>query len=327
MGGRAFIQKGIETRRVSKDEYDEIYLELFPKLSKLFGTVELVKSYDTKETFGDMDILVKDYKYPNKDIKLVIYGEFETDIIKNGNVYSLVYKDVQIDIIKVKSSEWETTRTYYAYNDLGNLMGRIARQMGFRYGSQGLFYSYKSRYGFYAQDVIVSMDVPKIFNFLGFDYELYLMGFETLEEVFNFVVSSKYFTPTIFQYENLDHTNRLRNRKRDSYRKFLEYIKDMDGSSIVEVPKDKYYSMAINFFGSEFTDKLSELSYHDDITYEIRQKFNGNIVSQITHLEGKELGEFISKFKQNYDNFDSFILNADLENIKLAIKDYFKNNV
>lgn len=48
MGGRAFLQKGIETRRVHKKEYNEIYSELYPILSKLFGTVELVKSYSTK---------------------------------------------------------------------------------------------------------------------------------------------------------------------------------------------------------------------------------------------------------------------------------------
>lgn len=271
-----------------------------------------------------MDIIVKDYKYPNRDIKLAIWDEFETDIIKNGYVYSFVYKDVQIDIIKVKSSEWETTRTYYAYNDLGNLMGRVSREMGFRYGSQGLFYSYKSKYGFYSQDVIVSMDVCKIFLFLGFDYERFEMGFETLEDVFDFVISSRYFSVSIFQYENLDHTNRLRNRKRESYRKFLEYIEHLNNN--VDVDRDEQYSRALELFGAEFTDKLSELYFRDDVLYEIRQKFNGDIVNQITKLEGKDLGNFIFKFKQNCENFESFVLNNDAETVKKEIKNFFKNN-
>ena len=40
----------------------------------------------------------------------------------------------QIDFIKVGEENWETSKNYFSYNDLGNLMGRLAQRLGVKYG-------------------------------------------------------------------------------------------------------------------------------------------------------------------------------------------------
>ena len=339
MGGRELLQEGIETKRIDRDSFDKLYKELEPKLKTIYEKVELIPFYRTKQDFGDMDILVSEPKSNlgikgANDFRLLFQKLFNPNvIIHNGNVWSFDQDSFQIDIIKTKPKFWDTTLTYYSYNDLGNLMGRIARRLGFRYGHQGLTYSYKSKYGFSDTETIVSQNVESIFEFLGFNYGDFVKGFDTLEEIFVYVVNSEFFNPDIFAYENLDHTNRVRNRKRDSYQKFIEYISNfkMDDSTRALIKQEMYsmkgfhFDRAIEIFGSELTSILKEYEESDEKLNSIRQKFNGNIVMELTGLKGKELGAFITLFKNIIsNNFNEYVLNNASQQIREDIVTVFK---
>lgn len=330
MGGRALLQAGIETKRIDRDSFYKLYDELEPKLQTIYNKVQLIPFYRTKETFGDMDILVSEPKEDlgirgANDFRLLFQKLFNPKaIIHNGNVWSFDQDNFQVDIIKTKPKYWDTTLTYYSYNDLGNLMGRIARRLGFRYGHYGLKGVYKSKYGFNDYEFFISDDIPKIFEFLGFYYDEFKLGFDTLEDIFEYVIDSDYFDPNIFAYENLDHTNRVRNKKRDSYQKFIEYI-SVDNFEVSEFEgKDYHFERARIMFGEDLKNQIETFKVYDEQLNKIRQKFNGNIVMDITKLQGKELGEFISLFKNNipnnFNSFNQYILETDEEQIKKDIK-------
>jgi hypothetical protein len=144
MGGSALKDYGV--RRYLKDEFNNLSDELIPKIGELFKTdVELVKSYNNKESFGDMDLLVLNngsshFLYPSD---LIIENLKPKGISKNSNVISFEYKELQIDLILTKSNNWETSKVFFAYNDLGNLMGRIYNSLGFKWGFDGLKYVHK----------------------------------------------------------------------------------------------------------------------------------------------------------------------------------------
>lgn len=325
MGGRALLQAGIETKRIDRNSFDKLYKELEPKLKTIYEKVKLIPFYRTKETFGDMDILVSE---PKSDLRLKGANDFRllfqklfkpNAIIHNGNVWSFDQNSFQIDVIKTKPKYWDTTLTYYSYNDLGNLMGRIARRLGFRYGHYGLKGTFKSKYGFSDYEYFVNDNIPLIFEFLGFDYDEFYAGFDTLEEIFEYVVNSEYFEPSIFLYENLDHTNRVRNKKRDSYRKFIEYISDTVLDENV-IDKDYHFKRALVMFGDDLINNIETLKVYDEQLNRVRQKFNGNIVMELTGLKGRELGEFIKLFKNNilnnFNSFNGYVLETPEETIK-----------
>lgn len=326
MGGRALLQAGIETKRIDRDSFDNLYKELEPKLKTIFEKVKLIPFYKTKKDFGDMDILVSEFTGGN-DIRKKLQELFNpTVIIHNGNVWSFDRDNFQIDIIKTKPKFWDTTVNYYSYNDLGNLMGRIARKLGFRYGHYGLKGVYKSKYGFSDYEFFISDNIPLIFEFLGFDYDEFVAGFNTLEEIFEYVITSEYFDPKVFAYENLDHTNRVRNKKRDSYQKFIEYIGKLTFDLSFASLKDEQYHFerARIMFGNDLANQIETFKVYDEQLNEIRQKFNGNIVMELTGLEGKELGEFIRLFKNNipnnFNNFNEYVLTSSIEQIRKDIK-------
>ena len=120
MGGNAL--KSTYTRRYSNDEFVQLYWELKPKLEKAFDTdVDLVISYADKEDHGDMDILVlNDGNMPKPEvIKKILTEQFgANEIHRNSTIYSFDYKELQIDLLFTPTRNWETSKVFFAYNDL-----------------------------------------------------------------------------------------------------------------------------------------------------------------------------------------------------------------
>ena len=343
MGGQAL--KNTFTRRYNKDEFFLLYYEVFTKLKELCydkehpeNHIKLVESYSTKETFGDMDILLnKDYfdvvtlKKRKMDVVLnSLHDLFRySESYNNSPVFSFDYKELQIDLVFVKNEHFKTALIYYNMSDLGNLMGRIAVKLGVRYGHFGLKYKLISETSDkILGEFILSKNPKEYFEFLGFDYERYLKGFETLEDVFEFVISSKYFDKEIFAYENLDHQNRTRNRKRESYRKFLEYIEPKTfGENILPSKEERLKLILESFPQVHLEEKIEELKKKEKLKKVIKSKFNGNIIMKlIPELSGKELGKFIQHFKNLFysdETFNETVLKSSQQTINTMIQNEY----
>ena len=284
-------------------------------------------AYSSKATFGDMDILCLVDKPITINIRDFIQENFNSkEIVKNGHVYSFEYKELQIDLILTKQSIWETSKIYFSYNDLHNLIGKVAHRFGLKWGFGGLIYDYKIG-GKKLGTIVVSKDYQEALDFLGFDVYKYDQGFETIEDIFEFVTKSKYFAPRIYDFENLNKVNRDRDKKRKTYASFIEYIKPYKEQPLENFHyfyKDKkVYLGLIDYYFPGFLKQYRELEKKEELNQKLREKFNGNIVMENTNLKGKELGQAITKFKDSFESTDernNFILNASSENIL----NYFK---
>lgn len=131
MGGNAL--KIVKTRRYSKKEYEKILLEVGSILTTMDVVFNIPESYGAKESFGDLDVLILSESLKNNILSIIKDKYSPNEIHHNGNVYSFDYKEFQIDFIVVGEENWHTSKKYFEFNDLGNLIGRIAYQMGFRY--------------------------------------------------------------------------------------------------------------------------------------------------------------------------------------------------
>lgn len=337
MGGKALNKYGIQTERKTTKDFLRIGGEIKERIGIDFNfeiETEIVTCYHTKPDHGDLDLLIKmDGKHFNgNDITLKQYIEnaFKPHAIhNNGGVLSFDYENFQIDFIPVRQSKWETAKTYYSYDPLGNIMGKTFHKFGLSYGWDGLFYKFRNFNGRNSQNILISTDASKIFDFGGYDYNRYLQGFKTMEDIFKFAIDSKFFDTEIFQMENLKSIDKKRNRKRGSYHLFLKYLKDNNIKTTYGFNKDKthYLPMIENYFPeANLMHKLSELQKINSQNRILSQKFNGDMVmSWLPNLKGKELGNAIREFKLSFDNYDDykeFVLNSSFN----AIKDKFMDN-
>ena len=328
MGGKALNKYGVYTERKNTEEFLRIGREIQEHIQFDFEfpvEMHVVTCYHTKPDHGDLDLLIKiDSNFHNSGTNLREYIAIAFNphaIHNNGGVYSFDYDNFQIDFIPVKESKWETAKTYYSYDPLGNIMGKTFHKFGLSYGWDGLFYKFRNFNGRLAQNILLTNDARRIFEFGGYDYDRYLQGFETLEDIMKFAINCKYFDTQIFQMDNLKSIDKKRNRKRGSYHVFLKYLKDNNINVRYPFEKDKtFYLPMINrsFPEARLLEKLNELKVKDNHNKILSHKFNGDMVmSWLPDLMGKELGNAIREFKESLgEDYDEFILNSDYNTIR-----------
>lgn len=241
MGGHAMKNYGVE--RLTKKQYDEVLSELTITLPE--KTLP-VPSYRSKESFGDCDLLTTATdeafeKSLSKDFTLL--GKK-----RNGGVtsYALKYGNFppfQFDLIKAKEDSYEFNYNYLSYNDLGNLIGRVAAAFGFKFAHDGLYilawYSHKGEersvarvkesgkandHAEYKMEKLFISNFDQALEFLGFDSLRFAQGFNNVDDILDYVASSKYFCKDFFLFENRNHDQRKRDVKRPTYTKALEYF-------------------------------------------------------------------------------------------------------
>lgn len=297
MGGNAL--KNCETRRYQRDEYLKLEVEMVLDLSETLGVpVWAIPAYKTKPDFGDMDLLVQSEGLPSNWIELVIDRFESKDSYKNGDVFSFEYKQFQIDLILTPANKMHAARSYFAYNDLGNLLGRVAHAMGLKLGHDGLSYNWRvDTYQF--KNVVLADTWADILPILGYDPEPYFKGFDTLEDIFRYVASGKFFSPDIYLLHNRNHTSRVRDAKRKTYMLFLEWCEAVCPPSLVKRVDDKKEWLPYLFqMIPGFEQTYKEVQAEWDAEMEFRKRFNGDVVKQVTGLTGKELGEFMKWIKE-----------------------------
>ena len=150
MGGNA--TKHLGTQRVNKQQFEQCCNMLNNMLQQYIVEQNLqtkekfcvIESYYDKQDFGDIDLLsIIDRqifeKLVEKTDNINIVGKAEQlsyaiEFIIASNEVVLV----QVDYIKSNILDFDFSKNFFAFNDLGNLIGRIAAQAGFSFGFDGL---------------------------------------------------------------------------------------------------------------------------------------------------------------------------------------------
>jgi len=322
MGGKALNRFGIYTERKTTEEHERILSEVKPRIEKLFNSeLRIVKYYRNKETHGDLDLLVKTSNGLN--VHEEIKKEFGVENVNsNTNVHSFEYDNYQIDIIIVGENDWNST-FFYDWDPVGNLLGKYAHSFGLKSGYSGLVYPYRGNSGTVVKDIVISQDQEKIHTFLGVDYSIYEKGFDSREEIFEYIIASKYFNKERFNFENLTSIDRKRNLKRATYNDFLNYLdgKTFETNYIFNKDKETYIDYINEYFPeANFKEELEILKKVDLKNKAVKEKFNGRLVmAEFTELKGKELGTVMKKFYEKYD--DDYILSNSREKLLYNIKE------
>lgn len=337
MGGNALRQPSC---RLNKQELlglivnfnDEIG-EPFKSTSSGVTAFQPIPFYSSKDSFGDLDMVVmcgsRDWERLIDDLK-----NKYPDHSKNGSVFSFgvdAGKDTnfQIDLIYVGETreEYQMALTYFAFNDLGNLMGRIYHRAGFKYGHKGLLRVVRDEENsdHIIDEVLVTNEPREIFEFGGYDYDEFLDGFSTREDIFNYVTSSPYFNREIYLFENRNAKARMRDSKRVIYNEFLIWCSESDDLPEFQTEdKEEFRREQLQLALEKFPE--FRVRYECSLkkllkSKTINEKFNGNIVSEVTGLSGRDLGLFIRDFKSRWSDDDLFVLSK--EAIAILIKEAY----
>lgn len=308
MGGNAL--KTVKTQRKSAEEYHTLVPEILERLQEFYERSAVIPAYGSKESFGDCDIVVTKQKDPSLSKEEIAKKAFSPqETFDNGNCLSLDFQNLQIDIISSSEELFDCTLSYYSFNDLGNLIGRVAHSMGLKYGYQGLMYPVfleQSKKETYLQSITLSTNSKENLEFLGYNFSRWEKGFKDLEEIFEYTASSIYFNPAFFDLKNIDHANRKRNAVRPTYNQFTNWLEDPENSSKISrcnyedkpTHRKNHRERALNVFPkSNPRQRIQEILQEVQRAQDASKKFNGEIINKITGLTKKDLGSFIQSLK------------------------------
>ncbi len=345
MGGKAI--KKDKVSRFDLDTYQNVKSDIINKFSQ-YCDIDFPIDIPNKQTFGDLDVLYKSLNTSNNihDLIKTIYEP--KDIVTNGDVISFAYQIeseyYQVDFIKCKNISMD--KFYFSYGDLGSIIGRITKYYGWTFGADGLWINVYSNtvnkflnlnpnsnnvftqttttWDFGSIDLSANPEI--ICKFLDLDYDKWTIGFDSKNQIFDWVKKSKYFSPDIFKSLNCDH------RKRALIRPFYqEFVISIFGQVEFLKAYDSEININLQLESLEYFGKINQLQILIDKhnkNKELREKFNGNLLLELKIVEKKEdLGIWIKNFKLSIQTkysieFDKWLESNSKEKIINEIIDY-----
>lgn len=344
MGGNLF-----KLGRRSRSDYLVIEARVRTTLDGLLGDhYRIPRYYASKPDFGDLDVVVSQAAIDERggwawfcEATAEQLGVRESKSV--GHVYSTLVHDLpsdppsdppqglQVDYFIRRPELLEPTFNYLSFNDLGNLIGKLARRLGLKYGEDGLSYVFRREsQPSYRRDLLVSRDWPQILAFLELDVAAWTAGFDRLEDMFAWTVASPYFS--VAPYENHAHRaeqaqrarkTELRARTRTTMNRFLAWL-EQEGIHKRYEPRtgsDAYVeTIAAAFPEAELIAALADERAREAIDLALRQKFSGDLVRDWTGLDGKQLGAFLRRFTAAYSN--EVLAGMDARAIRAAVEGF-----
>ncbi len=294
---------------------------------KLLSEYRIPRAYGDKPDFGDMDILVID-RPGWKNVRQEIVSDLGiTQQRTIGHVFSTVYKNLQTDFFAVPERYFESTYTFMSFNDLGNFIGRICRKFNLKYGEEGLSYVYRRPSNEnYKRDLELTQDFKKICAFLGLDYAAWEKGFESLGYLYRWMIGSPYFSVTPY-LDEMKGNLKGRAQERTTVTNFVDWLSK---NNITQRPefaeRSSYLPMIIDYFPeAKLGEQLQQEHQKEQRDSELARKFSGKLVMKLLpQLQGKELGEFILKFKQSFEDFEAFLLSSTEAEIAKKVLEFAK---
>ena len=309
MGGNALSVTAV---RLTKSNFERVARDCVAKLHAALPACRIaaIPAYGSKADFGDLDILVS---LPGFDVNRAAAAIGAVEVVPNGPTTSMgilvrehlgaVAGNVfQVDLIESTEEAFDFAYAYSSFNDLGNLIGRTAHRSGLVHRHDGLFYYMRNGSHKFAE-ICLTRDYDEALRFLGYDPARFHQGFDTLEQIFEYVSGSKYFNRDIFLLENRNAKSRIRDRKRHTYMSFLKWCEARPDLPAFQYPDDK--AAWLPLVAEQFPHFRAEYDRALAAQAELnasRARCNGEWVASITGLSAKPLGILMKHLKASFES-------------------------
>ena len=307
MGGNVFKDN---RRMESKKEFYSVYGEQHKFLSSknIHEFIELPRQIESKTSFGDMDLVVNIDKLNTYKSKLIDAGY---PVSRNGIVLSYQTPEkYQIDLIGIDKCKLNYALRYFSFGDHGNILGRLVKfQFQLKHGFNGLSYEFITDSPNYRRLIELSYVYDDILDLLKLNKYKFIEGFETEEELFDWIYESPYMNTTIYSFDKLKTSDAKRDKKRKFYCRWLDYLKTKPKKEYVLPQEEKEYILDTEYPQLGIAIFIYENDYKNLVDY--RNKFNRHIVKELLKIDNEEFGNFMRSFKATYSQSDINDLTAD----------------
>lgn len=233
MGGKAFTSgnEPLSTPRMPPATYHSLLSQFLSQLVSLFNQVAAPIEAPEKASFGDIDIIVSEPKnLPFSPNQIATALNAKRTISSNPiHSFAVPYPDseghfVQLDIQLCKSKDFDWEVFHKSHGDLWNILGSSIRPFGLTANDRGLHLRIPE---IEASDrkkalIFLTADPNTVLDFLNLNRKSYWQGFKTIDDMFEFACSSRFFRAAAYVRDGLKANDRKRLAQRDLYRRFVD---------------------------------------------------------------------------------------------------------
>ncbi|EFW19579.1 hypothetical protein D8B26_007788 [Coccidioides posadasii str. Silveira] len=243
MGGKVFSeprgdQAALRTPRMSEAVYIRTRDFCIDKLRQSFEVVVAPPEAPGKLDYGDVDTLVQGLR-PGFTWEEVGKRLNSVRTVRNGETRSFAvpivcsdgdgddgeedtYAQVDVHVCRPGFMEWECLLD--SYGDMWKIVGKFMRPLGLTATDKGLHVRIAEIEPFNrAYSMVYLTHSPMdVLDFVGLDVERYQRGFKTLDELYGWCASAKYFHRDAHSSGLETSNDRQRKRKRPMYRNFVD---------------------------------------------------------------------------------------------------------
>jgi hypothetical protein len=320
MGGNIF--KNGSTKRQPVREFLDICAKFTGQLKGAFPHLhyEVLRAYANKPDFGNMSVFVLS-DGPSTDGKVLTFlREITVDgkVALNGNRASIAHMGIQTDVTFVPANDYRFALSYHAFNGLGGMLGRVASSLGLTLRDNGMVYKLQD-----GDQAVAEINVADTWQqalmLLGYSFQRWSAGFESLEDIFDFVSSSEFFDPDLF----LDVDPIVEDKRPTVVQLFAQYLQAASRPpSNVTTKKIELLFDRIPGFCKNYTDVSAQWSEHKAEQKVFSSKFNGHLVQEWTGRSGRALGDLMQQINQSFGEKEGlvmWVLDASSEQIKAMV--------
>ncbi|KAI1966893.1 hypothetical protein LOZ58_000383 [Ophidiomyces ophidiicola] len=240
MGGKVFSQpKGdlpaLHTPRMSEAVHSHLRDFCIEQLRLCFEDVVAPAEAPEKVDYGDVDTLVSKplpgFSWDEvagllKAHRTEKFGEsrcFAVPIsLDNNDNGETPYAQVDVHICHPGFIEWECLLD--AYGDMWQIVGKFLRPLGLTATDKGLHIRIEEiepKNRAYSK-IYLTHNVNDVLDFLGLDLKQYQEGFETMDQLYRWCSSGKFFHPSAFKFTYETANDRQRYKKRIMFQTFVD---------------------------------------------------------------------------------------------------------
>jgi hypothetical protein len=227
--------------RMSRQLYYRMIEEFMPKLDVFFERVVVPRDAPNKPDHGDIDFLVGGIRVPLRgdDLWKRIEGALAADhrAARGGSQsYAIPHPNIsdahiQVDVELAPGDGTLGGDDLFAWTklmkgdaDLMQIIGITHRPLGLVCNDRGLHVRIEEIEPYDKKKALIFLtrDVRQAIEFYDFDVPKYEDGFQSENEIFDWVAGGRFFSPWVFKQTDEKADDRSRRRKRPMYRRFVD---------------------------------------------------------------------------------------------------------
>ena len=306
MGGKAFTSgpSPLSTPRLPKELYLHLRDHYHHLLRDLYRRVASPIEAPEKSSYGDIDILVAEplKELPTREALSAHLQAVRSFVNHSSHTtsFAVPYPEcadryVQIDVQLCLEDTFEWHMFHHSHGDLWNLLGTTIRPFGLTANDKGMHLRIREIEPLDKKKslLFLTKEPQDVVRFLGLDLAQYEAAFDSIEALYQFVTSCRFFNPTNYPKNGLKANDKKRMAQRGVYRKFVEdWIPRRygveSGQPLALPTREEVAEEALNRFG-----KLAE---HEARLGDWRKERKDLLIKQITRTDRKrawaEVGEY-----------------------------------